>query len=138
MDVLIPEGTGERTESKESASGFPSVPAPGGTQALDRSEAVAVQVGARTGNVLRPRLLSAMIFPAAARTETNGPALERHCLDFATLAAMLAATDISAFDLTSRDKRRLRQMIKLTRQSGAAMEQNPAAARRLARLDELL
>lgn len=138
VDVLIPEGTGEKTELKQSASGFPTVPAPGGTQALNRSEVVDVQVDGRVGKVLRPKLLSAMILKAAARLETNGPALERHCLDFAALAAMLAASDMTAFDLTAKDKKRLRNMIALARQSTAAMEQNPGAARRLDRLNDLL
>lgn len=138
IDLLIPEGTGERNSSKHSASGFPTVPAPGGTQALGRSEGVQVQMGDRNGTVRRPTLLSAMILKAAARTETNGPALERHCLDFAALAAMMAASDTTAFDLTLKDKKRLRKMITLTRESTKAMEQNPLAARRLDRLDELL
>jgi len=138
LDVLIPEGTGERSASRRSASGFPTVPAPGGTQALGRSEAVEVQVGGRVGMVRRPVLLSAMILKAAARMETNGAARERHCLDFAALAAMMAAHDTTAFALQAKDKKRLRAMINLTRASAQAMEQNPMAARRLDRLESLL
>lgn len=138
IDVLIPEGTGEKTELKKSASGFPTIAAPGGTQALNRSEAVGVQIGGRVGAVLRPTLLSAMILKAAARLETTGPAHERHCLDFAALAAMLAASDMTAFELTAKDKRRLRNMVALTRKSTLAMEQSPDAARRLDRLEQLL
>lgn len=138
IDVLIPEGTGARTEGKASASGFPTIAAPGGTQALGRSEVVEVQTGTRAGRVLRPKLLSAMILKAAARTETNGPALERHCLDFAALAAMLAPSDTTAFALTPKDRRRLSAMIRLTRESTTAMEQNPTSARRLDRLEGLL
>ena len=138
IDVLIPEGTGERNARRKSASGFPTVPAPGGTQALARSETVEVQVSGRVGAVRRPTLLSAMILKAAARSETNGPALERHCLDFAALAAMMAAGDATAFDLKAKDKKRLRKMINLTRESIQAMEQNPAAGRRLDRLEVLL
>ncbi len=137
VDVLIPEGTGERTEAKQSSSGFPTVAAPGGTQALHRSEGVEVQVSSRLGSVRRPLLISAMILKAAARTETNGPALERHCLDFAALAAMMASSDVVAFDLESKDKRRLRKMIELTRASRDAMDQNPIAGRRLERLEKL-
>lgn len=96
-----------------------------------REQAVEVQVGSRVGMVRRPDLLSAMILKAAARTETNGSGLERHCLDFAALAAMMAASDATAFDLKPKDKRRLGKMIKLTRESIEAMEQNPTAARRL-------
>ena len=138
VDILIPEGTGEKTETKHSASGFPTVAARGGTQALHRSEAVEVQVGTRVGSVRRPLLISAMILKAAARTETHGPALERHCLDFAALAAMMAFSDTTAFDLEPKDKQRLRKMIRLTRESTLAMDQNPTAGRRLERLAELL
>lgn len=138
IDVLIPEGTGERIERRESASGFPTIAAPGGTQALNRSESVDVQVGDHVGTIRRPTLLSAMILKAAARLETTGPALERHCLDFATLAAMLAASDMTAFALTPKDRKRLRAMIALTRKSDAAMDQNPSAHRRLHRVEELL
>jgi hypothetical protein len=138
IDVLIPEGTGERASKRHSASGFPTVAAPGGTQALQRSEAVAVQVGDRTGTIRRPMLLSAMILKAAARIETTGPALDRHCHDFATLAAIMAASDTSAFSLQRKDKQRLRTMIEMTRATPKALEQNPNAEGRLLRLQKLL
>lgn len=138
VDVLIPEKTGARTEKRVSASGFPTIAAPGGTQALQRSEAVEVQVGGRVGMVRRPVLLSAMILKAAARLETVGSARERHCHDFAALAAVLAANDLSSFALKSKDKQRLRATIECTRQATEALEQNPGAVRRLARLEDLL
>lgn len=138
LDVLIPEQTGERTAKRVSASGFPTVAAPGGTQALQRSEVVEVQVGDRTGMVPRPVLLSAMIMKAAARTETNGSGRERHCHDFAALAAILSAIDTPALTLTPTDKRLLRKMIELTRAVPEALEQNPNAVRRLARLERLV
>lgn len=138
IDVLIPENTGERTAKRESASGFPTVAAPGGIQALDRSEVVEVQIGSRTGMVRRPVLLSAMIMKAAARTETTGPGRDRHCHDFAALAAILSASDTSAFTLLRKDKQRLRKMIELTRAVPEALEQNPNAERRLARVEKLV
>lgn len=138
IDVLIPEGTGEKTEKRQSASGFPTIAAPGGTQALSRSEIVEVQVGQRVGAVPRPPLLSAMIMKAAARIETTGPGRERHCHDFAALAAMLAGQDTEAFTLTAKDRRRLRTMITLTRDVPRAIEQNPNADRRLTRLEKIV
>lgn len=138
VDVLIPESTGPRTASRHSASGFPTVAAPGGTQALQRSEVVEVQIGGRTGAIRRPRLLSAMIMKAAARTETTGPNLTRHCLDFAALAAIMAADDMSAFALVRKDKQRLLRMIGATRDLPEALDQNPAAERRLDRLEAIL
>lgn len=138
IDVLIPEGAGERTARRPSASGFPTVAAPGGTQALKRSETVEVRVGDRTGTVRRPVLLSAMIMKAAARLETTGPARERHCHDFAALAAVMAAGDTATFALTSKDKQRLRAMITRTRGMPDALDENPMAGRRLDRLEDLI
>jgi hypothetical protein len=138
IDVLIPEGTGARTEARKSASGFPTVAAPGGTQALSRSEVVEVVVGERRGHVPRPVLLSAMILKAAARTETTGTGLERHCHDFAALASILAASDITRIQLTKKDGQRLGRMIEATRSTPAALRENPEAARRLTRLEHVL
>ncbi|HST46808.1 hypothetical protein [Jatrophihabitans sp.] len=138
LDVLIPEGTGARTEARRSASGFPTVAAPGGTQALARSEVVAVDVGDRSGHVPRPMLLSAMILKAAARTETTGTGLDRHCHDFAALASVLAASDIARIQLTRKDRQRLGRMIEVTRSTLPALQENPEAARRLLRLEHAL
>lgn len=138
IDVLVPEGLSERAGKRVSASGFPTVAAPGGTQALNRSEVVEVQVGGRVGHVRRPVLLSAMIMKAAARLETHGVGLERHCYDFAVLAAMLASGDTAVFDLTAKDKKRLRRMIERTRAVPEALEQNPTAERRLERLEAVV
>lgn len=138
IDVLVPEGIGERAGRRVSASGFPTLEAPGGTQALNRSEVVDVQVGNRIGQVRRPVLLSAMIMKSAARLETVGAGLERHCHDFAVLAAMLAASDTSAFDLKPKDRQRLRIMIERTLAVPEALDQNPNAERRLARLQAVL
>jgi hypothetical protein len=138
LDVLIPEGTGARTEARKSASGFPTVAAPGGTQALDRSEVVAVVVGGRSGHVPRPVLLSAMIVKAAARTETTGTGLDRHCHDFAALASILAASDTARIQLTKKDCQRLGRMIEATRSTPLALQENPEAARRLTRLEHAL
>jgi hypothetical protein len=63
IDVLIPEGTGARTEARKSASGFPTVAAPGGTQGVGP---------VRGGSSCRRRTL----WPCAAA----GPA-QRHDLE---------------------------------------------------------
>jgi len=48
IDVLIPEGVGERAAARVGAGGAPTISAPGTTQALRRSESLAVKVGDRT------------------------------------------------------------------------------------------
>jgi hypothetical protein len=138
IDVLVPEGMGERATAKRSASGFPTLATPGGTQALNRSEVVEVQLGERTGHVVRPNLIGTMVLKAAARTETTGAGRDRHCYDFATLVAMLGAADLRDADLQRTDRKRLRLMIEHTRQTPGALESSPSAAERLTRLERAL
>lgn len=138
IDVLIPEGTGERTASKSSASGFPTIAAPGGTQALHRSEVVTVQIGPRTGRIRRPSLIGSMVMKAAARLETSGPARDRHCYDFAVLTAMLGAADLRAAELNKKDRRRLLKMVEKTRQTPGAVDAARGAATQLDRLERFL
>jgi hypothetical protein len=75
IDVLIPEGVGERAAASTGAGGAPTIPSPGTTQALHRSEPVLVLAEGRAGTVLRPNLFAALVVKAAARTEDL--ALER-------------------------------------------------------------
>lgn len=138
IDVLIPEGTGERTASKRSASGFPTVSAPGGTQALRRSETVTLQVGDRIGRIARPNLVGAMVIKAAARLETTGTGRDRHCYDFAVLGAMLGAVDLRAEELNKKDRRRLREMVEKTRATKGAMDGAPGSGPALERLMQYL
>jgi hypothetical protein len=89
IDVLIPRQVGERLPRRTGATGSPTVQTPGGTQALQRSEAVAVQVAGRHGHVRRPNPVGALIMKAAAHTVPADPNRGRHRGDFATLAAQL-------------------------------------------------
>jgi hypothetical protein len=88
--------------------------------------------------VPRPVLISAMILKAAARTETSGTGLDRHCHDFAALASILAASDLARVQLTKKDRQRLAKMIEATRSTPMALQENPEAARRLTRLEHAL
>lgn len=47
VDVLLPDGVGERTSKRQGVTGGPTLPTAGGTQALQRSEVVAVTVDSR-------------------------------------------------------------------------------------------
>lgn len=138
IDVLVPEGMGERATTKRSASGFPTLATPGGTQALNRSEVVELQLGERTGHVVRPNLVGAMVLKAAARTETTGAGRDRHCYDFAALVGMLGAADLRDADLGRTDRKRLRLMVEHTQQTPGALESSPGSADRLARLERHL
>ena len=121
IDVLLPDGVGERVAARLGAGGAPTLPTPGGTQALARSESIAVTVEGRQGFVRRPNLIGALVMKAAAHTAVGDAARGRHRSDFATLATLLAARDIRDADLTKKDRKRLRDMIGATRADHAVM-----------------
>lgn len=123
IDVLLPEGIGERALAKHGVHGAPSLSAPGTTQALDRAEPVEVVVEGRTGTVLRPNLVGALVGKAAARTEiaAHARAASRHCVDFVVLASLLSAHDFREDQARKKDRQRLRKMLTYVRNDPAAM-----------------
>lgn len=122
IDVLIPEGVGARAAAITGAGGAPTIPAPGTTQALNRSEPVTVLAQGRTGTVLRPTLIGALVAKAAARTEiASDPASTRHCTDFVVLANLISARDFRETELTKKDRTRLRRMLTCCREDDSAM-----------------
>ena len=84
----------------------------------------------RTGTVLRPHLVGALVAKAAARTEiASDPAGARHCTDFVVLAGLISARDFRETDLVGRDRSRLRRMLTCCRNDDSAMSvQNAAEA----------
>lgn len=128
IDVLIPEGVGERAASLAGVGGAPTVRAPGTTQVLNRTEPVTVMVEGRTGTVLRPNLIGALVGKAAARTEiASDRASTRHCTDFVVLADLVSARDFRETELTKKDRTRLRKMLAYCREDGSAMAVENAA-----------
>jgi hypothetical protein len=122
IDVLIPEGVGERAAARNGAGGAPTIPAPGTTQALYRSEPVMIRVEGRTGTVLRPNLVGALVGKAAARTEVaNDGNSTRHCTDFVVLASLVSARDFRDTELEKKDRKRLRNMLTYCRKDDYAM-----------------
>jgi len=121
IDVLLPDGIGERAASRTGATGSPTIAAPGGTQALDRSESVPVSVEGHEGFVRRPTIVGALVMKAAAHTAVSDPAKGRHRFDFATLAALVAARDFRDVSLSKKDRRRLSDMLAATRADLAVM-----------------
>ena len=132
IDVLIPDGVGNRLPQRKGATGSATVQTPGGNQALRRSETVDVEVAGRPGRVHRPNLLGALIVKAAAHT-TSDPAKGRHRADFATLAAMLFRADL-AERCTTNDLRYLRRMLVAVADDQAAVDGLPEIRDGLARL----
>jgi len=128
IDVLIPEGVGERAAARAGAGGARTIRAPGTTQALKRSEPVTVLVDGRVGTVLRPNLVGALVGKAAARTEiASDPASSRHCTDFVVLASLVSARDFRETALEKKDRARLRKMLTYCRRDASAMSLENAA-----------
>ncbi len=78
IDVLLPDGVGERAAVRTGAGGAPTLPKPGGTQVLARSESVAVTVEGRAGFVRCPNLVGAVVMKAAAHMAVCDAARGRH------------------------------------------------------------
>lgn len=122
IDVLIPEGVGERAAARSGAGGAPTISAPGTTQALNRSEPVPILAEGRMGTVLRPTLIAALVGKAAARTEiASDRASPRHCTDFVVLANLISARDFRETELVKKDRERLRKMLTYCRMDDSAM-----------------
>lgn len=105
IDVLAPEGGGERANLSTSPPGR-TIEVPGGTQALARTETVIIGHEGRQGRLPRPNLLAAVVGKAAA-TRLPGP--ERHYRDLALLLCLVEDPFALADELTPKDRRRLRQ-----------------------------
>lgn len=129
IDVLIPRHLGERAESRPGATGSPTIAAPGGQQALDRTDRVEVEVAGVRGAVLRPNLLGALVGKAAAMEIMLDSARDRHLEDFAVLASMLTARDLRQ-PMAKLDRDRLGNMVFKVAESGLA-EPIPGAVRGL-------
>ena len=105
IDVLAPEGLGERTDLTTTPPGR-TLQVPGGTQALDRTELVPVASVTRSGHVPRPSLLGAVVAKALAVAVDGAPAAQR--LDFVFLFSLTGDPLALAAELTPEDRRRIR------------------------------
>lgn len=105
IDVLAPEGLGQRTDLTTTPPGR-TLQIPGGTQALERTEFLPVQVGESTGMVPRPSLLGAIVGKAVAVDVDDVPDAQRQ--DLAILLSLLNDPGAMAEQLTAKDRKRLR------------------------------
>jgi hypothetical protein len=105
IDVLAPEGLGERTDLTTTPPGR-TLQVPGGTQALDRTELVPVTSATRSGRIPRPSLLGAVVAKALAVAVDDAPAAQR--LDFVFLLSLIGDPLALAAELTPKDRRRIR------------------------------
>jgi len=105
VDVLAPEGLGPRTDLSTTPPGR-TLPVPGGTQALNRTEMVPVVFGDHQGLVPRPSLLGAIVVKAVAVDVDDVPDAQRQ--DLALLLSLVDDPIELAEKLTKKDRQRLR------------------------------
>lgn len=134
LDVLLPDGIGERASLRHGVTGSPTLPTAGGTQALQRSETIEVSIDGRVGFVRRPNLVGALVGKAAALTNAGDAGRGRHRRDFAVLAGLLTARDLRSETLTKKDRQRLTVMVKAVRADRALLLDIPRADSSVERL----
>jgi len=105
IDLLAPEGLGERTDLTTTPPGR-TLQVPGGTQALDRTELLPVSTSTRSGHVPRPSLLGAIVGKALAVRVDDAPHAQR--LDFVFLLSLVGDPFAVADELTTKDRQRIR------------------------------
>lgn len=134
IDVLLPEGVGERARGRTGATSSPTLPTQGGTQALQRSKVVAVTVAGRHGSVRRPSLVGALIVKAAAHTNIGDQDPRRHRRDFLVLAGLIKAADFANEELSKKDRQRLLGILAAIERDRALLLEVPGSATAIARL----
>lgn len=105
VDVLAPDGLGSRTNVTTTRPGR-TIEAPGGTQALDRTELVEVAHEGRVVAVPRPSLLGALVGKGVARGLPGDSS--RHLRDLALLCALVLDPFEIREQLDKKDVSRLR------------------------------
>ena len=132
IDVLAPDNLGEHLPQMGAGH---TVQAPGGTQALDRTEWVTVDNGRKQAPIPRPSLVGAVLIKCSA---SLGPASSRgnsrHLGDLDVLSGLLDRSDTQTASLTANERKRLRQAAKLLRRTGG--DDFLGAAARLVRLSD--
>ena len=134
IDVLLPDGVGERASRRQGVTGGPTLPTTGGTQALQRSEVVAVTVDGREGSVWRPSLVGALVVKAAAHGNAGDPGVARHRRDFVVLAGLITAADFADEHLTRKDRQRLRLIVTAIENDRALLLEIPGVTAAIERL----
>ena len=134
IDVLLPDGIGERASQRQGVTGSPTLPTAGGTQALERSEVVEVTVDNREGFVRRPNLVGALVVKAAAHGNAGDPGIARHRRDFIVLAGLITAADFANEDLTRKDHQRLRLIVTAIKNDRELLLEVPSATAAIERL----
>lgn len=128
IDILLPEGIGERAAMARTVTGAHTVQVPGGTQALDRAQPIELEVAGRAGYVIRPSLLGALVGKAAAMEIPVDPNKERHRDDFVTLAGLITNPSGMKDLVGAKDRRRAARMLGWAPESYSGWEDSAIGA----------
>ena len=104
IDVLAPEGLGERTDLTTTPPGH-TLQVPGGTQALQRAERVTYSYKGRVGSIPRPSLIGAIVGKACAVDVDDVPTNQE--IDLALLLSLVVDPFELREQLSSKDRQRL-------------------------------
>jgi len=122
FDVLAPDNVGQRADLTTSPPAR-TVSAPGTRYALDTAQAIEIVLRERSGHVLRPSLIAALLAKAAATTIPVRENPDRDWRDAAFLLTLVADPIGTAAELTRGQKRRLRTIRPLLDQDHPAWRQ---------------
>lgn len=106
IDLFVPDGIGPRTPIRTIPPNR-TIRIPGGTQALLRSEPVAIRTRDVEGEIFRPNLLGAIIVKLRAIDVDDVPNAQR--ADVALLLGLIADPDSLAQELTHTDRKILKR-----------------------------
>jgi hypothetical protein len=106
FDILGPDGIGSRT-GLFTSYGARTVEVPGGTQALQRAEMVAIRAGTISGMVPVPNLLGAILVKVRAIAVDEQPEAQRG--DVAFLLSLVDDPDPLDVEISSSERRWLRR-----------------------------
>lgn len=107
FDILAPENLGERADLTTSPPAR-TVSAPGTRDALDAAEPLEILLGDRSGHVLRPKLIFAILVKAAATRIPVRTNPERDWADLAFLLTLIPDPASTAAQLSNPQRRKLR------------------------------
>src|ERR1700730_13753803 len=102
IDVLAPDGLNS-TDRRITVRPLHTVEVPGGSQALQRTELVEVDVGGRRGALPRPNLLGAILIKTRAIAVDD--AKDSQCVNVAFLLTLVVDPHVLAATITSAEKR---------------------------------
>lgn len=105
VDVLAPDHVGPKADLTTTPPGR-TVEVPGGTQALNRSERIPVEIDGRIGVIPRPDILGAILVKLEATSLPGDPA--RHYQDLAFLLTIVPQPKQARSALTPKERGKLR------------------------------